>query len=311
VKEPCTAYTSSRLDYDPFGMLTVGRSWQAGSEYRFGFGGMENDDEIAGNDNALDFGAGIYDARLGRWLSVDPSFYKYSFETPYSFCSSSPIAYVDDNGKDKTLIHIYIDKKTGEKVVMKVVVSNELLTESFTVQPNNPHSQDELNYAYYDFSVTYTHYIDDGKEVSVEKGDKVKGEKRGETKYPAEEFMEAWFGRLEWGGVNWTSSTGQGQETKKGTIDVKQEDLDLLLSALSVAKADKPEAGAKVKILEYFMYGLEASGVVDNLASLKSELIDTPKESTFKCNYENCGDTITKKQQSEHGGPFEEIKDED
>jgi RHS repeat-associated protein len=48
-----------------------GRTFNS-SEYRYGFGGHEKDDEIKGEGNSLDFGARIYDPRLGRWLSVDP-----------------------------------------------------------------------------------------------------------------------------------------------------------------------------------------------------------------------------------------------
>jgi len=66
VKEPCTTNTSSRLDYNPFGMMMVGRSWEAGSDYRYGFGGMERVDDVYGINNSIDFGTRIYDPRLGR-----------------------------------------------------------------------------------------------------------------------------------------------------------------------------------------------------------------------------------------------------
>jgi hypothetical protein len=35
-------------------------------EYCFGFNGMEQDNEVQGQGNAYDFGARIYDSRLGR-----------------------------------------------------------------------------------------------------------------------------------------------------------------------------------------------------------------------------------------------------
>ncbi|MCC5944071.1 MAG: hypothetical protein JJT94_04000, partial [Bernardetiaceae bacterium] len=59
----------SATDYYPFGMAIHSRSWQS-EGYRFGFNGMENDKDL--NDGAIDFGARIYDSRIGRWLSVDP-----------------------------------------------------------------------------------------------------------------------------------------------------------------------------------------------------------------------------------------------
>lgn len=64
--------SSHSLHY-PFGMLMPSRNWSAGSDYRFGFNGKESDTETYGEGNAYDFGARIYDARLGRWMSVYPS----------------------------------------------------------------------------------------------------------------------------------------------------------------------------------------------------------------------------------------------
>ncbi|MBK6730661.1 MAG: hypothetical protein IPG60_06720 [Bacteroidetes bacterium] len=39
----------------PFGMLTPGRNWSTGSEYRFGFNGQEQDDEIKVLEIAITF----------------------------------------------------------------------------------------------------------------------------------------------------------------------------------------------------------------------------------------------------------------
>jgi RHS repeat-associated protein len=54
-------------------------------EYRFSFNGMEKDNETYGEGNALDFGARIYDARLGKFLGVDPLAHKMPAHSPYSF----------------------------------------------------------------------------------------------------------------------------------------------------------------------------------------------------------------------------------
>ncbi|HMX03343.1 MAG TPA: hypothetical protein PK511_07175 [Chitinophagales bacterium] len=37
---------SNPFNYDPFGMITVGRGWEVGSGYRYGFNGQEQDDEV-------------------------------------------------------------------------------------------------------------------------------------------------------------------------------------------------------------------------------------------------------------------------
>jgi RHS repeat-associated protein len=70
-----------------------------GAGYRFAFNGKEKIDEINGAGNDLDFGARIYDARLGRWMSVDPLFMKYPDLGSYSYCANKPITLCDPDGK--------------------------------------------------------------------------------------------------------------------------------------------------------------------------------------------------------------------
>jgi len=89
---------SSQWDYDPFGMLTVGRSWSVGSEYRFSFNGKEHDDEIKGSGNSIDYKERIYDPRLGRFLSVDKLTSTYPFYTTYQFAGNMPIIAIDLDG---------------------------------------------------------------------------------------------------------------------------------------------------------------------------------------------------------------------
>mgnify|MGYP003862836571 CR=1 FL=1 len=100
MKEPYTTNVSGRVDSDPFGMMMEGRSWTVGSEYRYSFNGMEHDDETAGNDVAVDFGARIYDSRLGRWLSVDPMYKSYPSTSAYSGMGNSPILFLDYQGME-------------------------------------------------------------------------------------------------------------------------------------------------------------------------------------------------------------------
>lgn len=68
--------------------------------YRFGFNGKENDNEVKGTGNQLDFGARIYDPRLGRWLSIDPLTGKTPDITPYGYVFNNPYSFIDPDGKD-------------------------------------------------------------------------------------------------------------------------------------------------------------------------------------------------------------------
>ncbi len=61
---------------------------------RMGFNGMENDDEVYGNNNALNFGARIYDPRLGRWMSIDYLTKAYAPISPYVYALDNPIIFM-------------------------------------------------------------------------------------------------------------------------------------------------------------------------------------------------------------------------
>lgn len=60
---------------------------------------MEMDPEIKGGGNSYDFGARMYDNRIGRWLAVDPLAAKYPSMAPYVGIGNNPIIYVDPDGR--------------------------------------------------------------------------------------------------------------------------------------------------------------------------------------------------------------------
>ncbi len=91
-------------------MVIEGRSI-ATPAYRYGFNGMEKNDEINTQGNSYDFGARIFDARLGRWLSVDPLEYKYPNISPYVFALNNPIVLIDPNGEEVGKAKAYSEKK--------------------------------------------------------------------------------------------------------------------------------------------------------------------------------------------------------
>ncbi len=84
-------------DYYPFGMQMVGRKYSNGSGYRYGFNGKEKDKDIGTDD--YDFGARIYDARIGKFFSTDPLEEEYENISPYAFAANNPIYYLDENGE--------------------------------------------------------------------------------------------------------------------------------------------------------------------------------------------------------------------
>ena len=71
---------------------------KTGVGYHYGFNGMEKTDELFGEGDAYDYGMRGYDARAGRFWSVDPLSGMYPYLSPYQFASNSPILGIDRDG---------------------------------------------------------------------------------------------------------------------------------------------------------------------------------------------------------------------
>jgi hypothetical protein len=79
-------------------MLMPGRTYSAGSGYRYGFNGQEKSDEIAGTGNHTTAEFWEYDARLGKRWNVDPV--TKAYESSYATFGNNPICNIDPNGAD-------------------------------------------------------------------------------------------------------------------------------------------------------------------------------------------------------------------
>ncbi|MDD2982848.1 MAG: RHS repeat-associated core domain-containing protein [Crocinitomicaceae bacterium] len=99
-------------DYSPFGVTLSGRSFEVDGGYRYSFQGQESDDEVKGRGNSYDFGARMYDSRLGRFFAVDPLASKFPSISPYAFCIDNPIYFVDPDGRAP--VDWYVNHSTGE-----------------------------------------------------------------------------------------------------------------------------------------------------------------------------------------------------
>ena len=105
------------LGYEPFGSLLPGRNYSSDA-YRFGFNGMEKDDEVHGaTGTSYDFGARLYDPRVGRWLSVDPLAMKNPYHSPYIGMNDNPILFADPDGMSG---EVTINKESKTVTVMAV-----------------------------------------------------------------------------------------------------------------------------------------------------------------------------------------------
>ncbi len=66
--------------------------------YRYGFNGKEKDDEIKGSNSSYDFGARMYDNRIGRWFAVDPFAGQMLSWSPFNYAFNNPIYWIDPDG---------------------------------------------------------------------------------------------------------------------------------------------------------------------------------------------------------------------
>jgi RHS repeat-associated protein len=69
------------------------------NSYRYGFQGQEKDDELKGEGNSYNFGARIYDPRLGRFCTIDPDDLYYPNFSPYSYGGNNPVFLIDFDGR--------------------------------------------------------------------------------------------------------------------------------------------------------------------------------------------------------------------
>ncbi|XOV94612.1 MAG: RHS repeat domain-containing protein [Bacteroidota bacterium] len=96
------AYTLTILNtnnYYPFGTLMQNGS----GNYRYGFNGMEKDNEVSRNGDSYTTEFRQYDARLGRWLAVDPLVSDFPWQSPYLSYNNNPVKLIDKNGASATI----------------------------------------------------------------------------------------------------------------------------------------------------------------------------------------------------------------
>jgi RHS repeat-associated protein len=115
----------------------------ATNTYRYGFNGMEQDDEVSGSGNSYDFGARIYDSRLGRWLALDPLFQNYPSFSDYTFAINSPILFYDANGKVIIKSKKFKEKKEAAFKIFSSTEAAQTLLKQFASASSGDYTADE------------------------------------------------------------------------------------------------------------------------------------------------------------------------
>ena len=119
----------TRSEMYPFGWAMPGRGLNMG-EYRFGFNGMEKDDEVKGSGNSYTTEWRQYDPRVGRFLSRDPLANKFPWQSPYVAFDNNPIFFIDPSGDSSRSTVVKYEgsssysSETGQVTVMSSKVTN-------------------------------------------------------------------------------------------------------------------------------------------------------------------------------------------
>src|SRR5690554_2227073 len=85
-----------------------------GTGYRYGFNGMERDDEIKGSGNHISWGDYGYDPRIVRRWQPDPLQAKYPWQSPYSVLGNNPILNREIDGRD---YEVYVNHETKTIII--------------------------------------------------------------------------------------------------------------------------------------------------------------------------------------------------
>lgn len=115
----------SYSDYYPFGSLIPNRHGSS-TAYRYGFNGKENDNELKGEGNSLDFGDRMYDPRIGRWFKLDGKQEKYPSLSPYHFGFNNPIVTIDPDGKENIVV---VGQQSDEDPANKLMFVHQAIRE--------------------------------------------------------------------------------------------------------------------------------------------------------------------------------------
>ena len=124
-------------DYFPFGMDLADRQYRA-SESHSAFMSKEKMTEAYPTD-AYDFGARMYSASLGRWLSPDAHAAGYPALSPYQAFGNSPMMLADPDGKDILYSHLVDQSPANYGLVKYLLDENDVfrnLTSPYKLKAN-------------------------------------------------------------------------------------------------------------------------------------------------------------------------------
>jgi len=176
--------------------------------YRFAFNGKEHDDETYGAGNEYDFGARIYNPRLGVWLALDPLMKNYPSLSAYVYTADNPIMYIDPDGQI-----IMIPNVADREPVLKMINSRARGTfgindkgELYLIKAEGKNGYSEY---YRDRLVSA---MTDGGTLSIHMQDKVDGLQRVDYRTRKEVDKKGSIDLVKAGGISVPTTEGSQQD---------------------------------------------------------------------------------------------------
>lgn len=224
--------------YYPFGALMPSRALFS-SSYRYGFNGMERDDELKGDGNSYEFKARVYDPRIGRWLSYDPlAFSQYPLSS-YQYTGNNPVYYIDKEGTTRRthLVIVVKDAEGNSREIANDVKVDKDYIETVTKYHSISLGGGDGDYIGWITTDKYDVEITTKITISIdEAGEKTYSVEYSETRKYRPEWYERSYegeGETQAGGFVFTSKSGGASPTKTKTqSDSEEREIGDLLTAL-------------------------------------------------------------------------------
>jgi len=121
--------------------MLVPNRHEASESYRYGFNGMEKDDELKGEGNGIDYDKRFFDPRVGRFLSIDPLEKEFPWYTPYQFAGNTPIQAIDLDGAEE---YHYTRTWVNGKPILKYSHKKDIYEYQW-----NPHKNNQSSVGFY------------------------------------------------------------------------------------------------------------------------------------------------------------------
>ena len=104
----------------------------------FGFQNQEEDDEVKGEGNSINYKYRMHDPRIGRFFAIDPLAAKYPFYSPYAFSGNRVIDAIELEGLEPVVINGVLVGYSVQKGQSFWTIAKDI---------NNPETQKKYGYS--------------------------------------------------------------------------------------------------------------------------------------------------------------------